>query len=429
MAEIKLPTLGENIDEAEVVKVLVSEGDTVEKDQTLLEMESDKASFDFPSPQAGRISKVHVSDGDKVRTGATLFTIEAAEKGEKDDEASPRDEKDEEKRDEEERREKKRDDEKRDEEEPEEPAAEAEDVDEEGGETVEAAPSKAAGPAARKLARELGVDLAKVDGTGKQGRVTPDDVKAHVRLQLARAPARDRPERTPLPDFERWGPVEREPLSRLRRTAARRLAEAWSSIPHVTQHETADISELEKERARYAKKRRKDEPKLTLTAVAVKAAAAALQEFPWFNSSYDPDAEELLVKRYYGIGVAVDTEHGLLVPVVRDADSKNLMEIAADVAELARRARDKELVPEEMQGGTFTITNLGGLGGTSFTPIVNAPEVAILGLSRAREKGKRVHLPLSLSYDHRVIDGADAVRFVRHLAGLLESPLGLLARE
>jgi pyruvate dehydrogenase E2 component (dihydrolipoamide acetyltransferase) len=229
-----------------------------------------------------------------------------------------------------------------------------------------------------------------------------------------------------LPDFEQWGTVERTPLTRLRRAAIRRLEAAWQA-PHVTHHDEADIALLEKERARYEDERGDDEPKLTVTAFAVKAAAATLQEFPRFNASFDAAAEELVLKRYCHIGVAVDTERGLVVPVLRDADNKSLARIAEDIRDLARAARERQLQPDALRGGTFTVTNLGGIGGTSFTPVLNFPEVAILGLARARADGAATRLPLSLSYDHRVIDGADAARFLRHVAELLENPLQLLA--
>jgi len=253
---------------------------------------------------------------------------------------------------------------------------------------------------------------------GTATRPEPDVLRA-ARTRLAASP-RDREDGEELPDFSRWGEVEREPLNALRRTAARRLARAWREIPHVTQHEEARIETLEGELERRAGRK---EPKITLTAVAVKAVAVTLREHPRFNSSYDKADESLVLKKYVHVGVAVDTERGLLVPDVRDAERKSLGAIAQDVARLAEKARAGDLGQDDMEGGTFTVTNLGGLGGTAFTPIVNPPQVAILGLARARDG----RLPLSLSYDHRVIDGADAVRFVRHVAELLESPLELLA--
>jgi pyruvate dehydrogenase E2 component (dihydrolipoamide acetyltransferase) len=291
-----------------------------------------------------------------------------------------------------------------------------------------AEPVVAAGPATRRLARELAVDLRKIAGSDPGGRITEADVKAFVRDASG---ATHRP--APLPDFERWGEIERRKLSKLGRTAAERLTIAWRTIPHVTQHDFADITELEAARRRYEAGRGEYDPKLTVTVLAIKAVVAALKAFPQFNSSFDEAAGELIIKHYYHIGVAVDTENGLLVPVLRDADQRTTKQLAAELERLAQRARERKLTSEDMQGGTFTVTNLGGIGGSSFTPIVNYPEVAILGLSRAQREQARpgataelLRLPLSLSYDHRVINGADAARFVRHLVELLQDPLHLL---
>jgi pyruvate dehydrogenase E2 component (dihydrolipoamide acetyltransferase) len=433
MEEIRLPDLGENIDEADVVKVLVAEGDEIEKDQPLIEVETDKASFEFPSPAAGTVREVLVSEGDTVAVGAPLLRLESAEEGAGDTEDADR--APEEGTEDTEAGDRAPEDRESEPEEGEDAeAAEPEpvrtDEPDERDEPERTPPRPArAGPAARRLARELGVELAAVAAAGAGDRVTPDDVKTYVRRLVAQAPrTAPGPERPALPDFGKWGPVERRPLSRLRRTAARRLEAAWQA-PHVTHHDEADIALLEKERARYEDERGDDEPKLTVTAFAVKAAASALREFPRFNCSLDPAEQELVLKRYCHVGVAVDTERGLVVPVVRDADAKGLARIAAEIGELARGARERKLQPDALRGGTFTVTNLGGIGGTSFTPVLNFPEVAILGLARARTDGSSTRLPLSLSYDHRVIDGADAARFVRHVAELLENPLQLLAGE
>jgi pyruvate dehydrogenase E2 component (dihydrolipoamide acetyltransferase) len=290
----------------------------------------------------------------------------------------------------------------------------------------------AAGPATRRLARELGLELSRVEGSGAGGRVTADDVKAASRARRITP----EPEKEPaaLPDFERFGPVERRPFTALDRAAVRRLSASWRAIPHVTQHDVADVTELEAMRRRFEEKRRPSDPKLTPTTLVVKAVVAALRAFPRVNASLDLEREERVLKRYCHVGVAVDTEHGLLVPVVRDADRKTTRQIAAEIAGLAQRARERKLTREEMQGASFTVTNLGGIGGTAFTPIVSHPEVAILGVSRLREEPVvregdvvvRLLLPLSLSYDHRALDGADAARFVRYVAGLLEDPLRLL---
>jgi pyruvate dehydrogenase E2 component (dihydrolipoamide acetyltransferase) len=288
-----------------------------------------------------------------------------------------------------------------------------------------------AGPATRRLARELGVDLAQVLGSAPHGRVTQEDVKAYVR-QLSAGPAVRLGGRTapPLPDFERWGKVERRPLEAVRRRTAEQMALSWSLIPHVTQHDLADVTELEA----FRKQQDSKGPKLTVTAFALKAAAIVLRQFPQFNASLDEAGGQLILKRYYHLGVAVDTERGLLVPVLRDVDQKSVHNLAGELAEIAEKARQKKIGADDMRGGTFTITNLGGIGGTGFTPIINYPEVAILGMSRSRlqpvvhdgQVVPRLLLPLSLSYDHRVIDGADAARFTRRLAELLENPLVML---
>jgi pyruvate dehydrogenase E2 component (dihydrolipoamide acetyltransferase) len=285
-----------------------------------------------------------------------------------------------------------------------------------------------AGPATRRIAREWQVDLQRVPGTGRGGRVTQEDVKAYLRsLASGAAVVAGIPQAPPLPDFEKFGPVERQPLTNIRRKTAEHMALAWSQIPHVTQHDDADITDLEA----FRRQQKGPGPKLTMTVFALKAAAIALRQFPQFNSSLDLANGHLILKRYYHIGVAVDTERGLLVPVLRDVDRKSVNDLAQELLEAAEKARQGKV---DMSGGTFTITNLGGIGGTAFTPIVNYPEVAILGMSRARLQPvirdgavtPRLLLPLSLSYDHRVIDGADAARFTRRIAELLEQPLTML---
>jgi len=291
------------------------------------------------------------------------------------------------------------------------------------------------------MARELGVDISQVPGTGSSGRISIDDVKAYVkRLITARSggAVAGAPAAEPLPDFTRWGAVERQPMRAVRRKTAERLSVAWSTIPHVTQHDFADVTGIERVRAAY-QKRTGDTAHLTITAIAVKIVAAALRAFPLFNSSIDVAAGEIVYKQYVNIGVAVDTDHGLLVPVIRDADTKSLTDIAADLATLSDKARTRKIALDEMQGGCFSISNLGGIGGSFFTPIINPPEVAILGISRARlepifdkESGQfapKLMLPLSLSYDHRVIDGADGIRFLRWVAETFEQPFLLTLQK
>jgi pyruvate dehydrogenase E2 component (dihydrolipoamide acetyltransferase) len=293
------------------------------------------------------------------------------------------------------------------------------------------------------LARELGVDIGLVPGSGPGGRISAEDVKGYVRgLNLAAERATPaEPALTPLaapalPDFSRWGEVVREPMSSIRRTTARRLSQAWVGIPHVTHFEKADITELEELRKRYAPKAEAAGGKLTTTAILLKIVASALKLFPKFNASLDMAGQEIVYKHYYHIGIAVDTEHGLLVPVIRDVDRKNILQLALELTQVSEKARGRKISLEDLEGGTFTITNLGGIGGTNFAPIINPPEVAILGVARASmepvfKEGAfvpRLMLPLSLSYDHRLIDGADAARFMRWLAQAVEQPF-LLSLE
>jgi pyruvate dehydrogenase E2 component (dihydrolipoamide acetyltransferase) len=429
--EIKLPELGEGLTGGDVLEVKVKSGDVVAKGQALLEIEAEKSTVEVPSPVAGRIAELLVQKGDHVEVGQAFCQIETDGAAKPVPPAAPP----------------------RRVEEPARPAAE-EKPRENGKQAKETRPAPAApareaapaagppakgklvpaGPATRRLARELGVDLGHVTGTAPGGRVTQEDVKEYVR-QLA-----NRPLPTggggpgvavpPLPDFTRWGPVERRPLDGVRRKTAEQMSLAWSLIPHVTQHDQADVTDLDA----FRRQQEGRGPKLTVTAFALKAAAIALREFPHFNASLDLAGSQLLVKNYYHIGVAVDTERGLLVPVIRDVDKKSVHDLAEELTDVAERARQKKVPVEELRGGTFTITNLGGIGGTAFTPIINYPEVAILGLSRGRlqpvvkdaQVVPRLILPLSLSYDHRVIDGADAARFTRRLADMLERPLIML---
>ncbi len=292
-----------------------------------------------------------------------------------------------------------------------------------------------AAPHVRRLAREIGVDIHSVQGSGPGGRISEDDVKLHAKNALAAATAAAQAPRVgfvepELPDFSKWGKTERVSMRGVRRKTAEHLRQAWNTIPHVTQQDRADITELEQLRARFAPRAEEAGGKMTVTAIALKVCASALKVFPQFNASIDMGKEEIIYKQYINIGVAVDTDRGLLVPVIRDVDKKNIVELAAELTQMSKKAKDRKLTPEEMEGGTFTITNLGGIGGTGFSPIVNHPEVAILGLSRSRMEPEwvnnkfepRLILPLSLSYDHRLIDGADAARFLRWIAEAFEQP-------
>jgi pyruvate dehydrogenase E2 component (dihydrolipoyllysine-residue acetyltransferase) len=462
--DFTLPELGENITAGDVVRVLVATGDTITKDQPLLELETDKATIEVPSTVSGTVKAVKVKQGERIKVGQVVLTVddagaaapsagaaktksqpaEAPEGGAsqqpkkaepvKAAAAADRAVADAEK------------DQPQDEE-PEEPAEAPPKP--KRGEVVEISraarsapaapqpepeaegPLPAAAPSVRKLARELGVDIRRVAGSGPAGRISADDVQAYVRNAMAAAgTGATAAGGIQLPDFGRWGEVERRPMSNIRRKTAEHLGHAWSAIPHVTQHDKADITALEGLRKQFSPQAEKAGGKLTMTAIALKIVASALERFPQFNSSIDVARNEIVYKKSIHVGVAVDTERGLLVPVVRDVDRKGVLELAVELAKASEKARGGKLSLDDMQGGGFTITNLGGIGGTSFTPIVNWPEVAILGISRgAREPiyvgdalQPRLMLPLSLSYDHRVIDGADAVRFLRWVAEAFEEP-------
>ncbi len=404
VTEFKLPALGENIESGDIIKVLVSPGDKVDKDQAVLELETDKAAIEVPSSVAGVVSAVHVKKGEKATVGQVIFSVEPGGAGA---ESPP---------------------------EPleEEPPPKVEEPVPEPQPPPKAEPAPAdrpsapATPSVRRLAREIGVDLGGVRGTGKAGRITADDVKAHAKSILQDGG----PGAAPLPDFSKWGPIERKPMTNVRRATAEHVSRAWTTSPHVTQCDKADITELDKLRKRYGKKAEAAGGKMTVTAILLKLLASALKVFPEFNASVDAAAAEIVYKQYFHIGVAVDTERGLLVPVIRDVDRKNIIELSAELGGMSAKARDGKLSLDEMQGGSMTITNLGGIGGTYFTPIINYPEVAILGVARGAVEPvyvdgafqPRTMLPLSLSYDHRVIDGAGAARFLRWLAEAIENP-------
>ncbi len=464
--ELKLPQLGENIESGVLSKLLVSVGDKVVKDQPVIELETDKATVEVPAFESGVVKEILVKEGDKIKVDQTILILEgeAAAKEEK----GKAEERIEEKAQEQEATEK--------------GATEKEDAQKSGGaeeqgskgeqtaappveqqkpaeqqkqvEMVEAArTAKAdaepqrkrepvpASPSVRRRARELGVDIYEVAGSGPGGRISDEDVTKHARSLITEikggtAAAAPAGLIATLPDFSKWGEVERKPMSGIRRKTAETMRNAWLTVPHVTQHDLADITELEALRKRFSKNVEAAGGKLTVTAIALKVIAAALKAFPQFNASIDMAADEIVYKKYYHIGVAVDTDRGLLVPVIRDVDKKNIRDLSVELNQLAEKARNKKISLDEMQGGTFTITNLGGIGGIGFTPIVNAPEVAILGISRASmqpvfidgEFQPRLMLPLSLSYDHRLVDGADAARFTRWVAQALEQPF-LLALE
>jgi pyruvate dehydrogenase E2 component (dihydrolipoamide acetyltransferase) len=499
---IKLPELGENVDSGELTKILVNVGDTVAKDDPLLELETEKATIEVPSPVSGVVKELHVQEGQKIKVGDALFTIDENGAGAKQKERPQKDQPKEEPQAEEPppqetpvraakaqatgaaaaqtrkpepetkpqaRAEAKAEPKPSPKAEPkpektEQPRSEAKppvqteapaEAEEESSEsereetvipfraeTAEPARRAAhlapASPAIRRLARELGIDINKVVGTGPEGRIDEEDVKNYAKEIISGAPAaRSAGEAlAPLPDFAKWGQIERKPMSNVRRATAEHLAQAWHNVPQVTQFDSADVTELENLRGRFSDPQNSGAPKITVTAIALKVVAAALQKFPQFAASIDMAGRGIIYKHYCNIGIAVDTSYGLIVPVVRDADQKSIPQLAKELSELSERAREKKLSLEEMAGGVFTITNLGGIGGTGFSPIVNYPEVAILGISRLSVEPRHVEgsfqprkiLPLSLSYDHRLIDGADAARFLRWVAEALEQPALLLFR-
>ena len=458
--ELKLPELGENITSGKVIAVLVNVGDTIAVDQSVIEVETDKALIEVPSSVGGKITEIHLKPGDDAEVGETILVIE-----ESDASMEPTLDK----KDFEEISSDTAESMGPEETQPmliDQPAQPLETAGEDAATepaparfTLEStdAPSEApapeaaetpvpkskkepapAAPSVRRIAREAGVDISDVPGSGIGGRISAQDVKEFVAAQGGTA-VPDTPAPAlmnvpvQLPDLARWGGIERKPMSGIRRATSVNLSRAWTNIPHVTQCEKADISELDALRRKYSPKAEAAGGKLTVTAILIKVIASALKVFPQFNASVDTANEEIIYKNYVHVGVAVDTENGLLVPVIRNADKKNIVELSVELGVAAERARSRKLAPDDMQGGSITITNLGGFGGTYFTPIVNWPEVAILGVSRARmepvwakaEKKfePRLMLPLMVSYDHRIIDGADGVKFLRWVADALEEPI------
>jgi pyruvate dehydrogenase E2 component (dihydrolipoamide acetyltransferase) len=433
VVSVEVPDIGD-FEDVPVIEILVSPGDTVETDDPLLTLESDKATMDVPAPFAGTIKDIQVGVGDRVSQGRVLLTMEqagsaagqseasaaasdgAATEAQAPDAVQSAVEAEEESAPEADS----------------EPAPEAAPAEESGPAPDESNGAVYASPSVRRLARERGIDLHEIHGSGRKGRITREDIEQFQSKGPAAAPASPSapdvgldlaPERKI--DFEKFGPIERVERSRIQRISAPRIARSWITIPHVTQNDEADITELEAWRRRLNEEHARDGVKLTMVSFLVAASVATLKEFPNFNSSLD--GEDLIVKHYYNIGFAADTPGGLVVPVIKDADRKGLLDIARELTELSANAREGKLAPGDMQGASFTISSLGGIGGTSFTPIINSPEVAILGASRSAMKPvwngnefePRLMLPLSLSYDHRVIDGAAAARFVVHLAGVL----------
>ena len=471
IVEVRLPEISENVASGDVTKVLVKAGDRVEIDQPLIELETEKAVFEVPSTAAGIVTDIRLKPGDSVDVGGVIAKIDTeAKQGAAAEPAAPKAESEapqpkpapapqpaaEERR----------------------PVANPPQPTPSRPVPLDARPTPApaaqentadnirdtvvavaqeqgaavpASPTVRRMARELGVDINMVHGSGPGGRISSEDVSNYAKSIISGTAPQGGPVQTgpssigpavpaatrPLPDFSRYGEVERTPMSKVRAITAQSMAYAWNSVPHVTQHDEADITALEAARKKYALRvEQRGGGKLTMTAILTKVCASALRRFPDFNASIDMARGEIVHKKYCNIGIAVDTDRGLLVPVVRGVDTKNLVEIAADVTQLAEKARTKKIMPDDLEGGCFTISNLGGIGGVGFTPIVYAPEVAILGVSRSSMKPvyinnafePRLMLPLSLSYDHRLIDGAAAARFLRWVCEALEDPI-LLAIE
>jgi pyruvate dehydrogenase E2 component (dihydrolipoamide acetyltransferase) len=412
--KIILPELGDGIEAGDVVNILVSKGDEIEKDSVLFELETDKAVVEFPSPQSGRIMEIHIQKGDTVTVGQLLVTLDI--KGEKEKSEETENSQEEKKV-------------VRQHEQSPEPSREPETQPLPEDETEPVGELLPAGPATRKLARELGLDLSKVQGTASGGRITLDDVKSYVKHCLTSTPGSAVVPATELPDFSQWGPVERKPLSSLRRKVAENLGAAWSAVPLVTQFDEADITELENLRKKYVESVKEKGGKLTITIFVMKALVTALKAFPQFNATLNVHHGEIIYKQYFNIGVAVATPSGLIVPVMKNVDGKSLAELAIELTELSQKVRDRKVPLEDLRGGNISVSNLGGIGGTGFTPLVNPPDVAVVGLSRSRvvpvwQEGKvepRFIMPFSVSYDHRVIDGADGARFARLVAHEMET--------
>jgi len=418
---VTLPELGENVETAEVLAVLVSVGEHIAREQPIIEVETEKAAVQVPTASAGVVTTIRVKPGDTIRVGDVIIELDS-EEDEKVEEAGT------------------------------EPRGIQEAVvTGVGATTLEAPPrdadretarpehaAAAAAPSVRRLARELGIDINEITGRGPGGRITTQDVMLHARTLIQDKRQAMRGATAPggfpgLPDFSQYGPVQREPMSGVRRTTAQHMSRSWVTIPHVTQFDRADITELERARKHFAPRAEAAGSRLTVTAVVIKVVAAAVKLFPKFNASVDAEHDEIVFKQYVNIGVAVDTGHGLLAPVIRDVDRKNLIEIGRALTELSERARARKSRPEDLRGANLTVTNLGGLGTSYFSPLINWPEVAIVGIGRATHEAvyrdsafvPRLLLPLSVSYDHRLIDGADAARFLRWIADTLEHPLAL----
>ena len=406
--EIVLPDLGEGIESATISEIPLSAGEHVKKDDVLLVLESDKASMEIPSDYDGKITEVLVEEGKDVVTGEPLFKIEIQDstKEEIEEETKKEDK-----------------------------TKEQTEVKVESKAVFEPNVARVgddvfASPGVRRLARELGIDLRLIKGTGAKGRTTKEDLHSYIRIKMQEGSGLSKPPKKPI-DFSQWGNIEYQKLTKVNKITGSRLQEAWQDIPHVTQHNSADITDLNDYRKKLKSEAEKEGIKITFLPFLMKASVLVLKEMIRFNSSLDENEENLIIKKYFHLGVAVDTPSGLMVPCVRDVDKKTIKELSEELADISQRARDKKLRPDELKGSTFTISSLGGIGGTAFSPIVNPPEVAILGVSKSEwkpvfDKNKkefvpRFIMPFSLSYDHRVIDGASGAAFVEGLSQTLEN--------
>ena len=405
LKEVLLPDLGEGIESADVSEILVSAGDSVSIDDIFLVLESDKASMELPAENNGKVKEVFVKAGDKVKTGSPLISLEVSS----DVEPSIKSENKENKENKEDK---------------EEPTFEKKEV---NTENKPGTPSDKtfASPGVRKLSRELDIDLSEVSATGLKGRITKEDLHKHIKLKMSQGGGFSA-QSFPKVDFSKWGDIEEKPLTKIQKITGERLQQAWQIIPHVTQFDEADISILNSIRQKEKEEGLKNNIKVTFLPFIVMAAIKALKEFPVFNSSLNHNQDSLIIKKYYNIGIAVDTPTGLVGPVIKDADKKSILDLSKELMDLSDRARNKKLKPEELSGGSFTISSLGGIGGTNFTPIINPPEVAIMGISKSiwkpvynnetKEIIPTLTMPFSLSYDHRVIDGAIGASFTSFFA-------------
>lgn len=442
--EIKLPEVSDNVETGDVIKVLVKVGDKINVDQPIIELETEKASFEVPSSESGTVKEINVKQGDIIKIGAVILKVETngADKTPKAKTESVTDT-DKQNSDETSKASAKADERKStvvltsenvDFKKKQSEEVKSNNISKDSEENEVKLSSAPASPSVRRLARELGVEINNVNGTGIAGRISDEDVKLYVKEKINSSGGGNIVSQRSLPDFKKWGETEVQPMSKVRAITAESMNYAWSTIPMVTQFDKADITQLEVFRKKNIKKVESSGGNLTITSILVKVCDEALRKFPQFNTSIDLQKKEIVYKKYFNIGVAVDTDRGLLVPVIKNSDRKRITEISAELNELAEKARNKKITPDEMDGGTFTISNLGGIGGTGFSPIVYSPQVAILGVSRGsiepvyinEEFQARMMLPLTLTYDHRIIDGADAARFLRWICEALENPMSML---